>query len=152
MRRAPKPSRIGIVNAAFKVRILPELESWGLSQHPNPTAYFGPGEHGYRYDLADVSDPSDARLATFAILSRDTTFWIKGHKGRSVPSDVRDLYLLYDTVEDIYTLLPRFSLRRLFEPSFRLRPRQGESLDAAAERLMDEIESRLPLLKRYLYG
>jgi hypothetical protein len=34
----PTPSRIGIVNAAFKVRILQELESWGLSQHPNPKA------------------------------------------------------------------------------------------------------------------
>ena len=148
----PRPSPIGIVNAAFKSRILPELESWGLSQHPNPTAYFGRDEHGYRYDLEDISDPSDARLATFAILSRDATFWIKGHKGRSVPSDIQDLYLLYDTVKGIYTLSPRFSLRRLFDPGFRLRPRPGESLDAAAERLMDEIESRLPLLKRYLYG
>jgi hypothetical protein len=148
----PRPSRIGIVNAAFKSRVLPELASWGLSQHPNPTAYFGRDEHGYRYDLADVSDPSNARLATFAILGRDTTFWIKGHKGRSVPSDVRDLYILFHTVEGIYTFLPRFSLRRLFDPGFRLRPKQGESLDAAAERLMDEIESRLPLLKRYLYG
>lgn len=148
----PKPSRIGTVNAAFKVRILPELESWGLSQHPNPTAYFGRGEHGCRYDLADVSDPSDARLATFAIFSRNTAFWIKGHEGRSVQSDIQDLYLLYDTVEGIYTLLPSFSLGRLFDPGFRRRPRPGESLDAAAERLMDEIESRLPLLKRYLYG
>lgn len=148
----PKPSRIGTVNAAFQVRILPELESWGLAKHPNPTAYFGRDEHGYRYDLADVRDSSNARLATFAIHSRDTTFWIKGHKGRAISSNTQDLYLLFDSIEGIYTLLPRFSLRRLFDPGFRLRPRPGESLEAAADRLMDEIEGRLPLLKRYLYG
>jgi len=148
----PKPSRIGIVNEAFKVRILPEIESWGLSQHPNPTACSGPSEHGFRYDLADIHDEDYVRLATFYIISRDTTFWIAGQRDQPLGNDPSELHLLYGTTEGVFVLSPRFSLRRLFDPGFRLRPRQGESLDAAAERLMDEIESRLPLLKRYLYG
>lgn len=148
----PKPSRIGTVNAAFKVRILPKLETWGLAKHPNPTACFGHSEHGFRYDLADVRDVRNVRLATFYIISRDTTFWIGGHKGQALGNDPSELYLLYGTTEGIFILTPRFSLRRLFDPGFRLRPRPGESLEAAADRLMDEIEGRLPLLKRYLYG
>ena len=76
----PRPSPIGIVNAAFKSRILPELESWGLSQHPNPTAYLGQSEHGFRYDLADIHDEDNVRLATFYIISRNTTFWIAAQR------------------------------------------------------------------------
>lgn len=147
-----KLSRIGTVNSSFRNRILPEIKCWGLGEHPNPMACYGRDEHGYRYDFADVGDVTNVRLATFHIFQRDTTFWIAGHKGQPLGSAPSELHLLYGTTEGVFILSPRFSLCRLFDPGFRLRSRQGESLDAAAERLMDEIEGRLPLLKRYLYG
>ncbi len=42
--------------------------------------------------------------------------------------------------------------QRLFDASFRLEQRKGESLDSAAERLFDDVVKELPRLERYLYG
>lgn len=148
----PKPSRIGTVNAACLARILPELETWGLAKHPNPAAYFGRCEFGYRYDFADIRDVNNVRQASFFVFDRDASISFTGLNGHPLLDEPERLYLLYGNTEGIYTLKPRFSLRHLLDQSFRLRPRPGESLESAADRLMDEIEGRLPLLKRYLYG
>lgn len=146
-----KPSRIGAINHQFLTKIKPELNSWGLAEHPNPLASFGRYQYGYRYDFADLSDRTNIRLVTF-VINTDATLWIKGYKAGPMQDDAKSTILLFDTVKGIFTLGYRWSLRHFFDGTFRLNPKNNELLDAAASRLIQDVATELPRLRQYLYA
>jgi hypothetical protein len=147
-----KIGRVREVNKRFLAELKPEIESWGLSKHPNPRTYFGRSDFGSRYDFADMRDISNIRLATFSILSPEPTFWIRGYKMGPLSTTPEELLALFDNVEGLFALSPRFSLRHLLLPGYRLRPKRGETIADSAARLIQEVAGDLPRLKRYLYG
>ncbi|MVA56223.1 hypothetical protein [Agrobacterium vitis] len=72
-----KISKMKAVDRQFHDRIEPLFTSWGLSRHPNPGASFGPTDHGFFYDFADLRDLSDVKLAGFGIIQPDASLWIR---------------------------------------------------------------------------
>lgn len=145
-----KMTRMRAVNQQFLTRIRPELESWGLSRHPNPREYFGVSEHGYHYGFADLTDRSNVRLAGFAIMSPDASLWIRGYKAGPLQGDDHELMILFDNVKDLFVLTRPWSILR---PLYFSLPRKSKKppMEQATE-LIDAVASRLPKLKNYLYS
>ncbi|PSJ61877.1 hypothetical protein [Kumtagia ephedrae] len=148
-------SRIGAINDEFQTRVKPIFESWGLIRHPNSQASFGREQHGYMYEFADVRDPDDIRLCRFAISIKDSSLDIIGEKG--VVVDPKDGSVpVHPGFPAGFALLRPFSFRHFFtrfiDRSFSLEQHNGETVEAAAARLIDDVVKELPRLKRYLYG
>jgi hypothetical protein len=149
-----KLSRIAAVNQQFLTRIKPEWNAWGLDKHPNTASYFGRDDYGgYRYDFADLRDPSQIKLAAMAMIGPRINLWITGYKGGKLESDEADLYILSGHMKDIFQLTRSWSF---WHPFRKIRldfdQKKNESVEDAAARLIDDVVKELPRLKQYLYG
>jgi hypothetical protein len=101
----PKITGMKAVNEQFLKRVMPEFNSWGLSQHPNPASCFGRNDYGgYCYDFADITDKSDVKLASFAIIQPNASLWIAGYKAEKMVGDDRDLIILNGNTKETYRL------------------------------------------------
>jgi hypothetical protein len=140
------------VNEEFLARIEPEFISWGLSRHPNPSSCFGRNDHGYHYDFADVRDQSDIKLASFAIIQPHASLWIKGYKAWRLNGAVQDLNVLFDTIQGIYTLNRKWSIRRPLLFRFELDPNDNDHPRSQARKLIDDVFLNLYKLREHLYG
>jgi hypothetical protein len=154
---AKKKSRIVAIDHEFRERIMPIFVSWGLERHPNNRTEFGRFQYGYDYAFADVRNPSNIKLCSFAIFTRDASLAIDAAKGlRAGHGDQQVPLLGTDPKMQTYRLARPFTLRRFFkslmDASFRLEQRKGETIESAAARLIDDVIKELPRLKRYLYG
>lgn len=148
-----KLSQIGAVNQEFLARIKPKWNSWGLDKHPNPASHFGRDDRGgYRYDFADLRDPSQIRLAAIAMGGPRINLWITGYKAGRLEGDETDLYILSGHMKDIFQLTRGWSFLRPFKKiRFDLDQKQNESVEDAAVRLINDVVKELPRLKQYLY-
>jgi hypothetical protein len=139
------------VNQQFLARIKPEFESWGLSQHPNPTACFGGSSHGYRYDFADLSDSADVRIACFSIIQPAASLFIGGAHFGQLREDERDISMLWGNTPGLFHLTRRWSILRPMSVAFELPWRSKKPLMDQASDLIDDVVHRLPKLKNHLY-
>lgn len=140
------------VNEQFLARIKPEFNSWGLSQHPNPSSSFGRNDHGFHYDFADIRDISEIKLASFAIIQPHASLWIKGFKLGKLNGEPSDLMILYDNIKGIYTLKRNWSLFRPMYFRFELDRNSSEDANLQAGKLIDDVCENISKLKAYLYG
>jgi len=146
-------SKIDSVNKEFLDRAMPELISWGLSKHPNPVAYFGRSEHGYRYDFSDIRELQDIKIASFAIIRPNSELWIKGYRYKGLSAEPEKIPILFDTIDGIFTLTRKMTISRIFKGGgFSLRRYENSQKKDPPKLLMNEVLGRLWKLRRYLYG
>ncbi len=148
----PKITRMKAVNEQFLKRVMPEFNSWGLSQHPNPASCFGGYDHGYRYDFADLTDRSDVKLASFAIIQPNASLWIRGYKAGRMVGDDRDLIILNGNMKETYRLTRNRTIRRPLKVRFELESGDNKDPRIQAEKLIDDVVDNLYKLRAYLYG
>ena len=149
----PNITGMKAVKEQFLKRVMPEFNSWGLSQHPNPASCFGRNDYGgYCYDFADVTDRSDVKLASFAIIQPNASLWIRGYKAGRMVGEDRDLFILYDNIKELYVLTRKWSIRRPWKARFELESRGSKDPRIQAEKLIDDVVDSLYKLKKYLYG
>jgi hypothetical protein len=148
----PKITGMKATNEQFLKRVMPEFNSWGLSQHPNPASPFGPIDYGYHYDFADTTNRSDVKLVSFAIIQPNASLWIVGHKAGKMVGDDRDLIILNGNMKGTYRLTRKWSIRRPLKARFELESRGSKDPRIQAEKLIDDVVDSLPKLKEYLYG
>lgn len=147
-----KKSKIGAVNKQFLDRIKPELNSWGLSKHPNPASWFGPDDFGYEYDFADTRDDSDMKIVAFYILNPGPTLSIMGLK-TSKPENLSKLPIILNNPDGVFILTRRWSILRPLNVRFEFSSKsKSEPVEVAASRLIDSVIKELPKLKSFLYG
>ncbi len=149
----PKITGMKATNEQFLKRVMPEFNSWGLSQHPNPASCFGRDDYGgYHYDFADVTDRSNVKLAIFQIFQPNASLWIAGHKAGKMVGEDRDLIILNGNMKETYRLTRKWSIRRPLKARFELESRGSKDPRIQAEKLIDDVVDSLPKLKEYLYG
>lgn len=140
------------VNEQFIARVKPEFVSWGLSQHPNPSSCFGRNDHGFHYDFADMSNKSDVKLASFAIIQPNASLWIRGLKAGKTYGDGHDLMILFDNIKGIYSLNRKWSIKNPLTFRFELEENNKEEPTVQAIKLIDDVYVNLHKLKEYLYS
>lgn len=148
---AKKKSRMGYLNEGFLTRVMPELSAWGLQEHPNADAFWGKDESGYRFDFADCRDIHDVKMASFAIHHGGPSFWIKGHRLEWARS-LSELPVLFDNIDDIFTLTPNWSILRPLNFQFIFHQRKNDTTEVAVQRLVTQAVDALPKLHRFLYS
>ncbi|WP_429930641.1 hypothetical protein [Agrobacterium vitis] len=152
-RNVKKISKMKAVDQQFHDRIEPLFMSWGLSRHPNSDARFGPTDHGFFYDFADLRDLSDVKLAGFGIMQPDASLWIRGFRLGEFKASIDEVPVLYDTIEGIFTLTRRWSILRPLDVTFSLRSHiEPSDIPQRAEALIDDVLKNVGKLHRYLYG
>ena len=149
----PKITGMKAANEQFLKRVMPEFNSWGLSQHPNPASCFGRDDYGgYCYDFADLTDRSDVKLASFAIIQPNASLWIRGYKAGKMVGEDRDLIILNGNMKETYRLARKWSIRRPLKARFELESRGSKDPGIQAEKLIDDVVDNVYKLKKYLYG
>lgn len=149
---ARKVGKVRAVNDCFVERVLPVMESWGLNRHPSAMASFGKHDHGYRYDFADLSISSDMKIAAFSILNPGPQLWIKGLRTTETLLQGKDVPIIYDNLDDVFTLTRNWSILRPMTLAFDLKVKQADTFDDAANRLMGSVLKNIHKLKAFLYG
>lgn len=149
-------SRIGTIDRNFREKIVPVFLSWGLKRHPRQSSSFGRDYFGFAYDFADSSDVLNVKLCSFYIFAKDSSLAIDAAKGFKLDSSSIPPALNTPTTIKTFRLAKRLTPWRLLNPlkgvAFMLEQRKNESVDLAADRLIDEVVGELPRLKKYLYG
>ncbi len=145
--------KLNAINEEFIRKVKPIMESWGLSRHPNPAAHFGKSEYGYHYDFADLSDINETKLAAFSIINPGAGLWIKGVCIKSGGGSYSDVPIIFDTMEDVFTLTRSWSIfRPLISARFEFYNKTNEANEDAATRLIASVLDNLHKLEDYLYG
>ncbi|KAA3511764.1 hypothetical protein G6L63_12310 [Agrobacterium vitis] len=151
-RNVKKISKMKAVKQQFHDRIEPLFMSWGLSQHPNKRSYFGVSDHGYRYDLADVRDLSDVKLAAFSIYQPDASLSIRGYRLGPFDKDIEDLPILFGNIKETFVLRRNWAIWRPLDVTFSLRSHiEPSAIPQKAEALIDDVFKHIGKLHRYLY-
>lgn len=146
------PNKASVTNEEFLDRVKPIMESWGLKKHPNPTSYFGRSDHGFRYDFADLKNEFDIKIAAFAILNPGPSLWIKGFHERNKHSSNSDIPIIFDNINNVFTLTRRWSILRPLNIRFEFSKKRNQTNKDAALQLIDAVLEELPKLKVFLYG
>lgn len=152
-RNVKKISKMKAVKQQFHDRIEPLFMNWGLSQHPNPSASFGPTDQGFFYDFADLRDFTDVKLVSFCIIQPNASLWIPGLRLGVFEKNLRELPTIYGYTKDVYRLTRNWSIWRPCYVKFELGSNiKQEDIPQKAEALIDDVLKNIGKLHRYLYG
>ncbi|WP_429930640.1 hypothetical protein [Agrobacterium vitis] len=152
-RNVKKISKMKAVKQQFHDRIEPLFMSWGLSRHPNPGACFGPSDHGFFYDFADLRDLSDVKLAGFGIIQPNASLWIRGFRLGEFEENIDELPILHGNIKGLFALRRNWSILRPLDVTFSLRSHiEPSDIPQKAEALIDDVFKHIGKLHRYLYS